>query len=108
MAKKKQRDQEPLLAQETVESIAAVLSFLLALIFTLAWFGKAGKVGVWILVGFTFLLGKAYFLLPLVLMLAGLALLFTLKEKVLGSSFIGAFMGFLSGFMPSKGTGKSK
>jgi len=97
VAKKKQRDQEPLLAQETVESIAAVLSFLLALIFTLAWFGKAGKVGVWILVGFTFLLGKAYFLLPLVLMLAGLALLFSLKEKVLGSSFIGAFMLLLSG-----------
>ena len=97
MAKKKQRDQEPLLAQETVESIAAVLSFLLALIFTLAWFGKAGKVGVWILVGFTFLLGKAYFLLPLVLVLAGLALLFSLKEKVLGSSFIGAFMLLLSG-----------
>ncbi|HEY4477435.1 MAG TPA: DNA translocase FtsK 4TM domain-containing protein [Candidatus Paceibacterota bacterium] len=97
MAKKKQRDQEPLLAQETVESIAAVLSFLLALIFTLAWFGKAGKVGVWILVGFTFLLGKAYFLLPLVLVLAGLALLFSLKEKVLGSSFVGAFMLLLSG-----------
>lgn len=97
MVKKQKQEKKSLLAEETVESIAAVISFLVALIFTLAWFGKAGKVGQWILVGFTFLLGKAYFLLPLVLILMGAALLFSLKERVLGSSLIGSLLLLVSG-----------
>ncbi len=92
VAKKKNTKKGPLLRQETIESIAAILSFLAAFIFVLAYFGSAGKVGVWMLGAFTFLLGKGYFLLPLVLFLAGLALLFSLKEKIIGTSFAGAFL----------------
>jgi len=69
--KKKEQQRDPLLHSETVESISAILSFLVALIFILAWFGSAGKVGHWLFSFFSLLLGRGYFLLPIVLILDG-------------------------------------
>lgn len=87
---KKERESGFLLSPETVESIAAIGIFLIALIFILAYFGQAGKMGGWIFSAFSLLLGKAYFLLPTVLVMTGCALLFSLKERILASSLVGA------------------
>jgi len=56
----------------TKKYILGVVTFLLAIIVALSFFEKAGIAGKTIIQGLTFLIGKAVFLLPLILVLAGL------------------------------------
>lgn len=88
---------EPLLHQETKDSIVAIVAFLFALLFVFAYFNKAGIVGEWALGIFTTLLGKGYFLLPIALIMASAALLFSLKQKFVSLPVFGALLFLLSG-----------
>lgn len=94
--KEKPVEREPLLHQETKESIVAIIAFLVALLFIFAWIGKAGKLGEWGFETFSFLLGKGYFLMPLSLILVGAALLFSLKQKFVSLPLIGGGVFLLS------------
>ncbi len=96
MVAKKKNEQKVHLRPETVESIFAVAAVLLGLIFILARFELAGLMGRWVFTSFSFLLGKAYFLMPLTLFLVALTLILSLKEKILGSSLLGGALLLLS------------
>ena len=65
------------LKSETKQSVFAIASFALALLFMLAAFGKAGLVGAGLQRGLELLFGKAFFLVPLVFVLAGFSFLFS-------------------------------
>ena len=80
------------LEPETKRSIWAIISFAVALIFTLAAFGKAGLVGKTLYASFDALFGEAFFLVPVVFVLTGLSFLFALKEKILAATAVGAFL----------------
>jgi len=60
------------LGEETKEYIWGIVSFLLAIILTLGFFEKAGIVGDILFSGLNFFIGKATFLLPVILILAGI------------------------------------
>ncbi|UZE93266.1 MAG: DUF87 domain-containing protein [Candidatus Nealsonbacteria bacterium] len=59
--------------EETKRYIFGITSFLLAIIFALSFFEKAGVAGNALFKAFSFLAGKAIFLLPLILTISGLA-----------------------------------
>ncbi len=80
------------LKSETKQSIFAIASFALALLFTLAAFGKAGLVGAGLQRGFEFLFGKAFFLVPLVFFLGGFSFLFSLRKHFVVATLIGAVL----------------
>ncbi len=102
------------LPDEVKEKIVGVLLVLAALLIGLSFFEKAGKGGQYFMTGARFLLGQAVFLTPLILVLAGLALLLAKKEKSFlrpGSNvfwpvilaifiLILSITGFLAGFEP--------
>ncbi len=100
MAKSKNRKdrarKEPKLAQETIDSIVAVGSFVLAILLVLAWFGAAGRIGTLAYRALGSLLGKGYVLLPLSLVLISAALLFSLKQKFVSLPLLGAALFLLS------------
>lgn len=94
--KKSKGEYEPLLHQETRDSIVAIISFVTALVFVFAWFGRAGKIGFWALSFFTLLLGRGYFLLPLSLLLISAALIFSLKQKFVVLPLLGGLLFLVS------------
>lgn len=94
--KKPKEEYEPLLHQETRDSIVAIIAFVTALVFVFAWFGRAGKIGFWALSFFTLLLGRGYFLLPLSLLLISAALLFSLKQKFVVLPLLGGLLFLVS------------
>ncbi len=69
------------LPTETKRTIAAILLFILGLIFVLAYFGVAGNGGSDLYWLFDYLLGIGYFLLPLVLFILGWSML---REESVG------------------------
>lgn len=87
---KKERDREPLLAQETKDSIVAIVALVAAVLSVMAWIGVAGRVGEWAYTLFSLLLGRGYFLLPFSLLLVSAALLFSIKQKFVSLPLIGA------------------
>ncbi|MDP3762717.1 MAG: hypothetical protein Q8Q97_01410, partial [bacterium] len=84
------------LKPETKQSVFAIASFALALLFTLAAFGKAGLVGAGLQRGFELLFGKAFFLVPLVFFLAGFSFLFSLRKHFVLATLIGGILFLLS------------
>jgi len=84
------------LKPETKQSVFAIASFALALLFTLAAFGKAGLVGAGFQRGFELLFGKAFFLVPLVFFLAGFSFLFSLRKHFVLATLIGGILFLLS------------
>lgn len=94
--KKSKGEYEPLLHQETRDSIVAIIAFVTALVFVFAWFGRAGKIGFWALSFFTLLLGRGYFLLPLSLLLISAALIFSLKQKFVVLPLLGGLLFLVS------------
>ncbi|MDP3784986.1 MAG: DNA translocase FtsK 4TM domain-containing protein [bacterium] len=84
------------LKPETKQSIFAIVSFALALLFTLAAFGEAGLVGGKVQKLFELLFGKAFFLVPLVFFLAGLSFLFSLRKHFVLATLIGAVLFLLA------------
>ena len=69
------------LKDETLQSIIAILLFLLALMSILASLDKAGAVGRWLYAIFEKLFGYGYFLLPLLCVVLGIAFLRTLEQR---------------------------
>ncbi|OHA00820.1 MAG: hypothetical protein A3C07_02005 [Candidatus Sungbacteria bacterium RIFCSPHIGHO2_02_FULL_47_11] len=67
----------------------AVLAFIVAALFVLGFIGKAGSAGGYLFRIFDFLLGRGYFLSPLMFVLVGFALLFSQKRKVVPSTLVG-------------------
>ena len=84
------------LKPETKQSVFAIASFALALLFTLAAFGKAGLVGAGLQRGFELLFGKAFFLVPLVFFLAGFSFFFSLRKHFVLATLIGGILFLLS------------
>ncbi len=81
---------------ETKQSVFAVLAFALGLMLTLAAFGKAGMTGNTVQGALELLFGKAFFLIPIVFILAGVSFLFSLRRHFVFTTLIGAFLFLLS------------
>ena len=100
MARKKNRREKTTwhdgIAPETKQSVFAIFSFALALLFTLAAFGKAGFVGDTLQRIFELLFGKAFFLVPLVFLLAGFSFLLSLRKHFVLATFIGGILFLLA------------
>ncbi len=101
------------LKEETVRTIYAILLFIASLILILSAIEKAGRVGVYIYGGLSFMLGIGYFLLPFLLCILGLLFLQTKKKsvawpKLLGSLFfLLAALGIISVlFTDTEGVGR--
>jgi S-DNA-T family DNA segregation ATPase FtsK/SpoIIIE len=88
--KAREPEREPLLAQETRDSIVAIVALVAAVLSIMAWVGVAGRVGEWAYSLFSLLLGRGYFLLPVSLLLVSAALLFSIKQKFVSLPLIGA------------------
>jgi len=80
------------LPEETKKWILGIVIFTIAIIIALSFFSLAGVAGNWIMRGLTFLIGKAVFIIPLVLVLGGLSFFSTKKEKYLGPAVLGVFI----------------
>jgi len=93
------------LYDETKKGISAVLLFVVALITALSAFGAAGEAGNLLYKGLGLLFGWGYFLVPLSLVLAGVAILKSLHEDLYGTPFFGitlfllSFLGVLQMFL---------
>ncbi|OGZ46010.1 MAG: hypothetical protein A3J54_02165 [Candidatus Ryanbacteria bacterium RIFCSPHIGHO2_02_FULL_45_13b] len=83
---------------ETKQSVWAVLSFGAATLLLLAWFGNAGRAGEGLSTFFRFLFGKAFLVIPVALLLAGISFLFGMRRRIFGGTFLGAFL-FLAGML---------
>lgn len=96
------------LADDTKHSIYAVIFFVLAALFILASFGVAGKTGAFLFSNLEKFLGIGFFLLPLLCILLGLALLrsvrpdFALPSSLGGLIFILSGLGLLSTLFPTE------
>ncbi|MEK7649963.1 MAG: DNA translocase FtsK 4TM domain-containing protein [Patescibacteria group bacterium] len=93
---RKEREREPLLAQETRDSIVAIVALVAAVLSVMAWIGVAGRVGEWAYALFSLLLGRGYFLLPIALSLVSAALLFSIKQKFVSLPLVGATLFLVS------------
>jgi len=76
------------LPQATQRHILGVVTLLLAIIIALSFFEKAGIAGKAIMEVLNFLIGKAVFAIPLILVLAGLVFFTTRYQKFLGGVFL--------------------
>ncbi|OHA08851.1 MAG: hypothetical protein A3B37_00690 [Candidatus Sungbacteria bacterium RIFCSPLOWO2_01_FULL_59_16] len=85
------------LAPETKRSIFAVLSFALALITVLAYWGRAGAVGGLLFQALALAVGKAYFLAPLTLVLVGFSFLFSIHRRRFATTLIGGALFLVAG-----------
>ncbi|MFY9462403.1 MAG: DNA translocase FtsK [Candidatus Sungiibacteriota bacterium] len=73
----------------TKKSILAVFFFVTAGITLLAYWGRAGLLGVYLFDALDFLIGRAYFLAPLTFVLMGFSLLFSFQKKLYAATFVG-------------------
>jgi len=80
------------LPEETKKWILGIVIFTIAIIIALSFFDLAGMAGNWTMKSLTFLIGKAVFIIPLVLVLGGLSFFSTKKEKYLGPAILGVFI----------------
>lgn len=94
MAKKQQQNTEGL-SGDVKRSIVAIVLFLLAFVSVLGFFGSAAIVGAWLDTLFGHLFGRGKWLMPLVLVLAGVVLL---KRKERGMFYATNIIGFLLAF----------
>ena len=96
------------LKDETKKGIIAIFLFVFALITVLSFFNLAGAAGGYIYKFCSLLFGWGYWLLPISLIFAGLAILRSLHEDIYGTSFFGAglfvfsFLGMLQMFLAGR------
>ncbi|MDI6602704.1 MAG: DNA translocase FtsK [Patescibacteria group bacterium] len=96
---KKIKEKKPskfVLPEEIKKKIAGVTVFLLAIIITLSFFNEAGKAGQFIFFTIHFLIGKTVFLLPLILVLSGLAFFLTKYKKFFFAEILAIFLVILA------------
>jgi DNA segregation ATPase FtsK/SpoIIIE, S-DNA-T family len=79
------------LNDETRHSIMAVIVFAVAGILVLAFFGKAGQVGSIIQGWLEFAFGDGFFLVPLLLIVAGITFLFSERTRLVFTTIFGGF-----------------
>ena len=84
------------LRPETKHSLWAILSFLVAVILALAYFGKAGLIGNAIQKTLLLVFGKGFFLVSLAFFLAGLSFLFALGNHLLITTVLGGILFLIS------------
>ena len=101
MAKKfkngfKSRKKRLNLHDETKKGIIGLLLFVLALLVILSWFDLAGALGQYLNKGLVLFFGWGFFLVPLSLILAGIAILMSLHQDIYGTSFVGIGIFILS------------
>lgn len=84
------------LKPETKNSLWAVFSFAVAVLFTLAYFGKAGLVGATIQKSLEVTFGKGFFLVPLAFFLGGFSFLFAFGNHLVATTVIGGTLFLLS------------
>ena len=77
---------------ETKKWISGVIIFILAIIIALSFFGLAGVAGNALIKGLTFLIGSAIFLIPLILVLAGIVFFNTKYKKFFGPTILAIFI----------------
>lgn len=80
------------LPSETKKWIFTVVIFILATIITLSFFELAGVAGKALISGLTFLIGKAVFIVPLILVFGGLVFLNTKYKRFLGPAILAIFI----------------
>ncbi|HYC34111.1 MAG TPA: DNA translocase FtsK 4TM domain-containing protein, partial [Candidatus Paceibacterota bacterium] len=85
------------LKNETVQSIVAILFFIVAFFLLLASLGKAGVVGNNIYAFFKMLCGVGYFLMPVLCILLGIAFGRSLSRRLPVLKIIGGLVFFISG-----------
>lgn len=97
------------LSPETVTAIYGVISIVLSLFFVLSYAGIGGIVGKYTLLGGEYLFGVGYLVLPLSLLLLGIALIKSIKHSyntfhVIGMLvFLGAALGLIHLYAPNTG-----
>ena len=84
------------LPEELKRKILGTIIFLLAIIVALSFFGQAGFVGAKIFSATHFLIGQTIFLLPLILVLAGLVFFLTSYQKFLFAEILAIFLSILA------------
>ena len=84
------------LKPETKNSLWAVFSFAAAVLFTLAYFGKAGLVGATMQKSLEVTFGKGFFLAPLAFFLGGFSFLFAFGNHLVATTVIGGTLFLLS------------
>ncbi|HEU0080403.1 MAG TPA: hypothetical protein VFQ72_00040, partial [Candidatus Paceibacterota bacterium] len=89
-AEKKKKGFLSSMADETVQGVAAVAAFVLAIFTSLAIWGKAGVVGRWTFTGLGYLLGVGYYLLPLIFVVLALTFLRNLHRRFESAKLYGA------------------
>jgi S-DNA-T family DNA segregation ATPase FtsK/SpoIIIE len=89
---KKEKTSRLLLPEETKKWIFGVIIFIIAVIIVLSFFDLAGVAGKAIMRSLTFLIGKAIFVIPLILALGGLVFFNTRYEKYLGPAVLAIFV----------------
>lgn len=91
------------LPQETKKWIWGVIVFILAIIVALSFFNLAGVAGVALMKGLTFLIGKAVFIIPLILVLGGLVFFNVKYQKFFGPTILAIIILIvgLAGFIES-------
>jgi S-DNA-T family DNA segregation ATPase FtsK/SpoIIIE len=82
---------------ETWQAVSAIVCFVLAFVALLASFGKAGFIGFYAYEFLDRLLGKGYFLLPILFLMLGGAFLKGLQRRFELAKFFGALLFFLCG-----------
>ncbi|MDD2730999.1 MAG: DNA translocase FtsK 4TM domain-containing protein [Candidatus Portnoybacteria bacterium] len=100
------RPKKPILdlEDETKKGIIAMVLFVAALITILSVFDLAGSAGHYLYAGLSALFGWGFFLVPLALVLAGVAILQSLHKDIYGTPFVGigifvlSFLGLLDIF----------
>ncbi|HUV81305.1 MAG TPA: DNA translocase FtsK [Patescibacteria group bacterium] len=100
---KKKRPNIFFLPEEIRKKVLGLIVFILAIIVVLSFFGRAGIAGSALLKVIDFLIGKALFIIPLVLVLAGLVLLNAKYRKIFSSTVLAIFISVagLAGFLES-------
>ena len=94
---KKEKKEILNLDPETKRGIVVIILFTLAILAALSFWGKAGRFGDKFYEYFNFLLGKGIFLIPFVLVAAGLIIFHYIHKNVYLSVFLGALI-FIFGF----------
>ena len=84
------------LKPETKNSIWAVFSFAVAVLFTLAYFGKAGLVGIALQRSLEATFGNGFFLVPMAFFLGGFSFLFALGNHLVITTLVGGALFLLS------------
>ncbi len=80
------------LPEEVKKWISGVVIFILAIIVGLSFFDKAGGAGSALIKGLTFLIGRAIFFIPLILVLAGIVFFNTKYKKFFGPTILAIFI----------------